>query len=96
MAGVISLELGVFLDFVDFFCYEAMSLTMYLDGCFRIGRVHEAENLALVFVNPILDIVNAILVLLLQVLHMGFRNIPGFNSGQMVNIEKSWHIAEPP
>jgi hypothetical protein len=48
---------------------------------FRIGRVNEAKDFAFFLVDPVVQIVDSMLVLLLQVQHMGLGDSGGFHAG---------------
>src|SRR5215217_3596467 len=68
---------GSLVELVDLVGYEAVRFTMHRAGGFRVRRLDEAEDLARLLVDPVALVVDAVLVLRLDVLLMRLRDICG-------------------
>jgi hypothetical protein len=66
-------------------------------GRFFAGSLAQTEDGAFAFVVPIFQVLNAMLVLDLEVLLVGFGEFFGSNSFHVsVNIHIEWHLTVPP
>ena len=66
--------LGAFLDFDDLIREEAVGLAMYCRGCFFARSLHQAKDLACAFIEPVFQVLHALLGLDLKVLRMSAGN----------------------
>src|SRR5262245_117615 len=63
---------------------------------FAVGRIDEAEDLAFLLVDPVVLVVDAVLVLHLDVGRMGPDHVSRLDSGDVVLVHVCWHAFVPP
>src|SRR5215207_5091625 len=63
-----------FLDFDHLIREQAMRFAVYRDGCLFAGSFNEAKDFPCAFIEPVLQVFRAMLVLSLKVFRMGTRN----------------------
>src|SRR5947208_2573606 len=82
-------RLRTFLHLKDLVSQETMRLAVDFFSRFLIRCVHQTEDLALAFIQPILEVFDPVLSLNLEILHMGVGDIFRFRPRDViVNIQE--------
>ena len=81
------------LDLDDLVCDKAVGLTVYCLSCFFVRGLAQTENTAIVFVEPVFQILHPVLLLNLEVLLVGPCDRFGSQSFHtFVNVHIEWHL----
>jgi hypothetical protein len=90
------LVLGALLDFVDLVGDEPVCLAMDGHRSVRVRRLDEAEDLSGLLVDLVVPVVDAVLVLRLDVLLVCFRNVLRGNAAlHIVDVYEQRHRRPP-